>query len=742
MAEPALKRPAPLLLDAAARADGSFLDIEQRAIDAVLASEHQTSDMALAWALRCRHHHRAGRVRQAQEAADQARRWLQGLSGEALDWPAMVLAAEEGRHLAIAGHPDQALPRFVDALARARALGAQTLLPVYATWVGNARTRIGDAEGALAAYEEALADTGPHTPATTRGLTLHNLAVLHGELEDHETAIALCRQADDAYGGEQLEVIDSLALMLALAGQLDEARRVAQRQRRLADETGASADRLRALRTLASVELDAGRTEAAAEAYDAAWELLDDTSAPFHFVLSLHTGSASVALERGDGARALELLDELAKLHGDVVDDRWQPRLERLRARALRMVGRHDEAYQALERAHAAETARVRAESRERLAQLRVRHELGRERRVAERMARARLQAEERLEQSTLRLHASLVATQEARRARDLLESQLLESQRLQAVGLLAAGLAHDVNNLLTVTLGHLDLAEIDDPDQLEEHLARARSATHRSAALCSRLLSLTRGRPQANEWLRVDDFVREVGAMLTPMMPRTVALDVRPAAPDRRVMADPSHLEQVLLNLLVNARDAVGADGRIELSTDDAPDELPGGWAVHGVRLTVRDDGCGMPPEVLARAAEPLFTTKPGGRGTGLGLSTIHSVARRLGGRLDLRSTVGEGTEASVWLPAEAAELHPVPLDGVEVAVVWPDPVERQVLVCTLAACGARALARSPDDSTPLADLVVGPDDRADAHVGLPPLATLGPDEVVQRVRAAVDAP
>jgi len=735
MAQSAPQHLDPLLVAAASATERAVDDAAVGHVDAVLdaGGSNDAGAMALAWALRCRRHHRRGETAAAEDAAERCRRWLEHADGHGGAWAAMTLHAEEGRALALSGRPDRALGLFADALQLAQELGVRSLCPVYATWLGNARTRTGDLEGALAAYEEALTWFDDDTPAQTRGLALHNLSVLYGELGDNERAVATCREADAAFGGSRLLVLDSLALMLTFVGEHDEALEVAERQVRLALAGGDASDHTRALATRASVLLGAGRVEEGTAAFESALARLDD--APFRVELPIRVSLAELAVERGDGAAALRSLDALQARYGDIVDDRWQPRLDRARARALRALGRHEEAFDALEAAHANEAARTRAEAEERLAQLRVRHELGRERRVAERMARARVQAEERLEHSTLRLHATLVAAQEAERERAELERQLLDAQRMQAVGLMASGIAHDLNNLLTVTLASLDFAELAPPSRLGQELDRARSATHSSAELCRRLLTLTRGRPHASAWLDADGFVAEVATLLDALLPRSVVAEVRLDAAGRHVHADPTHLEQILLNLLVNARDAVAGQGTIELSTSADEVSTSWGWALQRVCLAVRDDGCGMSPEVLARATEALFTTKERSGGTGLGLSTIQVLARRMGGELVLESEPGRGTTVRVLLPAEPVEVgEPLP-PGLRVGVVAADVEVRSALVALLAAHGAEVSGVDGEGQLEGVDVVVGVGVEV-SGVQIHSLAGWTPRQVVEEVR------
>jgi signal transduction histidine kinase len=244
------------------------------------------------------------------------------------------------------------------------------------------------------------------------------------------------------------------------------------------------------------------------------------------------------------------------------------------------------------------------------------------------------------------------------------------QSQKLEAVGLLAGGVAHDFNNLLTVILGNAAIASETLPpdapvrDELDEILDAAR----RGAALTRQLLAF--GRQQAIEPTLVDlhQAARDAGRLLG----RLVGVDARLVLDEggglARVYADPGHVAQVIMNLVVNARDAMPDGGTITVTTrggvslpPDAPppepSTLPGAAAVRldaarGALLAVRDTGTGMSPATRERAFEPFFTTKSVGQGTGLGLATVYGIVRQAGGTVWIESAEARGTTVSVWLP------------------------------------------------------------------------------------------
>ena len=242
----------------------------------------------------------------------------------------------------------------------------------------------------------------------------------------------------------------------------------------------------------------------------------------------------------------------------------------------------------------------------------------------------------------------------------------LLQSQKIEAIGKLTGGVAHDFNNLLTVVLGSLDLLRrhlpADDP-RLTRLLDNAVQGAQRGATLTQRMLAFARRQDLNLQAVDVTELVRGMKDLLQRSLGPQIAIETRfPLALDK-VQADPHQLETALLNLAVNARDAMPMGGaltlaaRAETSVGDAA--LPAG---RYVRLAVVDTGEGMDEATLAQATEPFFTTKGIGKGTGLGLSMVHGMTEQLGGQFILKSKPGEGTTAELWLPvadksAESAE-------------------------------------------------------------------------------------
>jgi len=244
------------------------------------------------------------------------------------------------------------------------------------------------------------------------------------------------------------------------------------------------------------------------------------------------------------------------------------------------------------------------------------------------------------------------------------LREQVYRMQRMDAVGRLAGGIAHDFNNLLTVILSLADLAErrLDDPDKIREGLAGIKSAATSAAGMTRQLLTFARGESVAHDVIDVGQAVRASEHLLRRLIEEDlhIVLDVPEELGRTRIGA--AQLEQVLVNLVVNARDAMSSGGTVTVRGWRAThaggglDAPPGDYVV----LEVRDDGIGIPDEVASRVFEPLFTTKPAGQGTGLGLSTVYGIVKSAGGDVQLESSIERGTTVRVWLPR--TEREPVP--------------------------------------------------------------------------------
>jgi PAS domain S-box-containing protein len=228
---------------------------------------------------------------------------------------------------------------------------------------------------------------------------------------------------------------------------------------------------------------------------------------------------------------------------------------------------------------------------------------------------------------------------------------ELAHAQRLESIGHLAGGVAHDFNNLLTVIAGYATLAQMrmHEPERLEEPLAEIIIAAQRASSLTRQLLMFSREQAFELQQLDLNEVVRSVVPMLERLIEERISLLCSLAEGLPSIRFDRGQLEQVIVNLAVNARDAIAGNGRIVLSTSAGADRT--------VRLSVTDDGAGIDPVTIEHIFDPFFTTKPPGEGTGLGLSTVHGIVARGGGHIEVDSRVGEGTTFTVCFPAATDE-------------------------------------------------------------------------------------
>lgn len=253
---------------------------------------------------------------------------------------------------------------------------------------------------------------------------------------------------------------------------------------------------------------------------------------------------------------------------------------------------------------------------------------------------------------------------------RRALEEQLRQSQRLESVGKLTGGVAHDFNNLLTVILGNAELlteALAGDPEthELAEMIV---NAAQRGADLTQRLLAFARKQALEPQAVDVNELIERLDGLLRRTLGEHVTIDMQCGADLYQALVDPGQLETALLNLAINARDAMGASGRLTIATENCVVEpAPGADGMglppgHYLRLSVADTGSGIAPEHLDRVFEPFFTTKAAGKGTGLGLAMVYGFIKQTGGDVRLDSVPGRGTRVDLFLPrAEIAPLAQV---------------------------------------------------------------------------------
>ncbi|MBV9833720.1 MAG: response regulator [Alphaproteobacteria bacterium] len=292
-------------------------------------------------------------------------------------------------------------------------------------------------------------------------------------------------------------------------------------------------------------------------------------------------------------------------------------------------------------------------------------------------------------------------------REQKALERQLRQAQKMEAVGQLTGGIAHDFNNLLMVILGNVELIEdeVGDNEALNEALAVVQRAALRGSELTHRLLAFSRQQMLEPTDLDMNAAVSGLAGMLSRTLGEHIEMRTN-LKPDLWVTrVDPAQFESAIINLCVNARDAMPSGGSLTLETDNVTIGVeavkagvqPGDY----VMVCVRDTGTGMPPEVLDRVLEPFFTTKEPGKGTGLGLSMVYGFVKQSGGHLDISSTVGQGTTLKLMFPRTRAQASPLAVNataampkGSETILIVEDQADvRNIAVAMLNSLGYRTL-------------------------------------------------
>ncbi len=333
-----------------------------------------------------------------------------------------------------------------------------------------------------------------------------------------------------------------------------------------------------------------------------------------------------------------------------------------------------------------------------------------------------------------LELQAAVAAATEQLRAeaaeREAAQEQLRQAQKMEAVGQLTGGIAHDFNNMLAVVLGGLELAKrnLANGDEVRRHIDNAAEGATRAAALTRRLLAFSRSEPLLPEAIEAGALIAGMADLLDRTLGDAIAVDTRDSGRGWCIWADRHQLENALLNLAVNARDAMAGRGTLTIVTGGCALEAGQvgecGAGEH-VTIAVADTGSGMTPEVLERVFEPFFTTKPVGQGTGLGLSQIFGFVRQSGGEIGIDTAAGEGTCVTLYLPRYVGTAAPAesptptidtaPGRALDILLVEDDP---RVLSATkdaleelghrVIACDDPLLARSRIAEMAAIDLIV----------------------------------
>jgi signal transduction histidine kinase len=284
---------------------------------------------------------------------------------------------------------------------------------------------------------------------------------------------------------------------------------------------------------------------------------------------------------------------------------------------------------------------------------------------------------------------------------RERAEERLRQSQKMEAIGKLAGGVAHDFNNMLSVILGYTELAlnGLDPDEPMHADLREIKHAGERARDLTRQLLAFSRKQVLSPRVLQLDAVLRNLEQMLRRLLGEGIELALVVHRKSGKIHADPSQIEQVVMNLVVNARDAMPSGGKLIIETSDVeldgnyaaqhPDVVPGSY----VMLAVTDTGIGMTKDTQAHIFEPFFTTKEHGKGTGLGLATVFGIVRQSGGHIWLYSEPGRGSTFKVYFPRTllpeeggTAKLTPARnLDGVETILIVEDDAQVRALASTV---------------------------------------------------------
>jgi two-component system cell cycle sensor histidine kinase/response regulator CckA len=284
----------------------------------------------------------------------------------------------------------------------------------------------------------------------------------------------------------------------------------------------------------------------------------------------------------------------------------------------------------------------------------------------------ARLRVGVRVLEMQTRMLADSVERRHAEDDRKQLEEQLIQSQKMESIGTLAGGVAHDFNNLLTVINGYTELLLTRQlqGEPLRQKLSQIKSAGERAAALTRQLLAFSRKQELERKTINLNDTIGDLMKMLRRIIGEDVDVGVHTAPNLASIFADSGQIDQVLMNLAVNARDAMPDGGKLTIETHNKqldesytrhhPQLRPGSY----VRIAVSDTGVGMQPQTMRRIFDPFFSTKEVGEGTGLGLAMVYGIIKQHDGSIEVKSEVGRGTTFEIYLPAETRVAEPESLE------------------------------------------------------------------------------
>ena len=287
-------------------------------------------------------------------------------------------------------------------------------------------------------------------------------------------------------------------------------------------------------------------------------------------------------------------------------------------------------------------------------------------------LAAAADQLENQVRERTVELENALARLQSEIAERERAEASLRQSQKMEAVGQLTGGIAHDFNNMLTGIIGSLDLMRrkiaAGRTDEIDRYIDAASSSAERAASLTHRLLAFSRRQSLAPRPLDINDLVESMSPLVEHALPEQIELALAYGADLPHALADANQLENAILNLALNARDAMPEGGRLTIETslvdaDAAPSATPPGLPTGQlIMVSVSDTGTGIPADLLEKVFDPFFTTKPMGQGTGLGLSMVYGFAQQSGGEVRIDSEPGLGTSVKLYLPTTSRRVDATP--------------------------------------------------------------------------------
>lgn len=300
-----------------------------------------------------------------------------------------------------------------------------------------------------------------------------------------------------------------------------------------------------------------------------------------------------------------------------------------------------------------------------------------------------------------------LAVTRDVTDRRSLAE-QLLQSQKLSSLGTLASGIAHDFNNILAIILGYLPMLQKlrSDPQAFTSTLGSVQVAAERATALVQQLLTFAHKADFRPEAVSVPLMLKEVGTMLTQTFPRSIAIEIRAEEGLPAALFDPNQFHQVMMNLCINARDAMPSGGTLSMSADAVASgrlagRFPGPLSPEYIRITVQDSGLGMDETTRRRVFEPFFTTKAPGHGTGLGLSVVYSILHQHRGFVEIESASGKGTRLTLYVPTTTGSpseepVHPPSTESgtsARILIIEDEPMLREITEAALTAAGYSVL-------------------------------------------------